>query len=169
LKNITLTAAFLQLKKRGKVLINIVSVAQEHLERVLEIEQGAISPPWSSEALLDEMSRDDSYFVVAVNQAGEPSPCLVGFAFLRQVGDDGELLHIAVDTTSRGCGVGDALMSAVFKHATENALKSVFLEVRSSNNTAIRLYEKHGFSTVRIRKDYYDKPVEDALIMSKKL
>jgi len=78
-------------------------------------------------------------------------------------------LKIAVDGAARRKGVGDAMMAALFKHSKKNSFQSVFLEVRSSNNTAIRLYEKHGFSTVRIRKDYYDKPVEDALIMSKKL
>ena len=178
-------------------MISIVIATEEHLDRIAEIERGAISPAWSSEALLDEMGRGDSFFIVAVEEASigaprashptttpwvshpatakvgqkkaeEPFPCL-GFAVFRRVGGDGELLQIAVDESARRKGVGDTLMSAVLDYALTNDCTSVFLEVRSGNTAAIGLYEKHDFSTVRVRKDYYDCPVEDALVMSRTL
>ena len=106
---------------------------------------------------------------VSYNDTGEPSPCVLGFAIFRRVGDDGELLQIAVDKVARGSGISDLLMTDVIEYAKKESLNSVFLEVRSSNEAAVNLYLKHGFTTIRVRKNYYDDPVEDALIMSKVL
>jgi len=132
------------------------------MERVFEIEREAISPPWSYEALLEELKREDSFFIVALDDAAP-----LAYAVLRRVGDDGELLRIATRKDSRRGGVGDLLMSAVLEYARENAFNSIFLEVRSGNTAAIGLYEKHGFSPVRVREEYYDNPIEDAVVMAK--
>ena len=99
----------------------------------------------------------------------EPTQRVVGFAVLRHVGDDGELLQIAVDKSVRGRGIGDMLMISVLDHVVECALDSLFLEVRKSNAAAVGLYKKHGFESVRVRKDYYHDPVEDALVMVKEI
>jgi len=157
-------------------LVNIRIATEEDISQILEIEQEAMMPPWTHGALLSEIYKEDSYFAVAVEdtadlsffveKAENLSPCFIkGFAILRQVGDDGELLKIAVEKASRGCGVGGLLMSAVLGHAAGKKYTSVFLEVRKSNTDALRLYEKHGFKEVRIRKDYYIDPIEDAVIM----
>ena len=151
-----------------RYLISITLATKDYIPQILEIENEAISPPWTHGYLLSEINKDDSHFIVAVKEkkTDEPSPCLVGFAILRQVGDDGELLQIAVDKSVQRSGVGDLLMERVLAYAEENSFESVFLEVRESNEAAVRLYEKHGFRTVRVRKSYYDSPVEDALVMS---
>jgi len=140
----------------------IVEATKKDLPQILKIEREAISPPWSHESLLDEICKADSCFLTAVDNGD-----IVGFAVIRQVGDDGELLQIAVDRSARRCGVGDLLMRAVLGYAEKSALKSVFLEVRCGNEAAIHLYEKHGFEKVRTRKGYYNEPVEDALVMIK--
>jgi len=166
-------------------LIKIVKASEKNIQHVLEIEKEAFSPPWTYDALLEELNKDDSYFIVAINDTAEPSPCApcdkaeepspcfpcfaTGFAILRQVGDDGELLKIAVDKQARGKGIGDLLISAVLETAGNKAFPSVFLEVRSGNTAAIRLYEKHGFKTVRVRKNYYNDPVENAIVMIRRL
>jgi len=133
--------------------------------------QEAISPNWTSDAFLSEMRKSDSFFLVALDDAmvdnETGSPRCMGFAVVRQVGDDGELLQIAVDKSARRSGIGSLLMEAVLDYAAKNAMHSIFLEVRSSNVAAITLYEKNGFEPVRTRKDYYDNPVEDALVMRK--
>ena len=165
-------------------MVKIRLASEEDISQIIEIEQEANMPPWTHGALLSELYNDESFFIVAVKDTTEPSPCaatglsfftdkaeepspcfIKGFALLRQVGDDGELLKIAVEKESRACGIGGLLMSAVLKHAAEKKHTSVFLEVRSGNTSAIRLYEKHGFRTVRVRKDYYCDPVEDAIVM----
>ena len=56
---------------------------------------------------------------------------------------------------------------AVISHMVENDLLSLFLEVRKSNLAAVNLYKKHGFINVRVRKDYYNDPVEDAIVMTR--
>jgi len=152
-------------------LISITLAIEDYIPQIYKIEREAISPPWTREDLLGEINKDDSHFIVAVKEkkTDEPSPCLVGFAILRQVGDDGELLQIAVDKSSQRCGIGSLLMKASLKYAKENMLKSVFLEVRKGNETAVRLYQRHGFQSLRIRKSYFDNPTEDALIMVKAL
>ena len=157
-------------------MVNIRVATEEDILQILQIEQEAMAPPWTHGALLSEIYKVDSYFIVALEDTAEfsfylekaenLSPCFIkGFAILRQVGDDGELLKIAVDKASRGSGVGSLLMSAVLGHAAEKKYTSVFLEVRKGNTDALRLYKKHGFKEVRIRKDYYTDPIEDALIM----
>jgi ribosomal-protein-alanine N-acetyltransferase len=143
------------------------------MPRILEIEREAISPPWTHGALLSEIYNGDSFFAVAHSElgtqggklSGNQISSLLGFVILKRAADEGELLRIAVDSSARRCGAADSLMSAAFDHAKENAVKSIFLEVRKSNEAAIGLYKKHGFKQVRYRKDYYSDPIEDALIM----
>jgi len=148
-------------------MVSITPATENDIQRILEIEQEAISPPWTHGALLSELYKEDSYFVVAVEE--RLSPAVVGFAILRCVGDDGELLQIAVEKAQRRGGVGDLLMMAALEYARENVLGSIFLEVRKGNTAAVALYKKHGFSSVRIRKDYYSDPVGDAVVMVKPL
>ncbi|MCL2426950.1 MAG: ribosomal protein S18-alanine N-acetyltransferase [Oscillospiraceae bacterium] len=163
-------------------MIKISPATEEQIEQILEIEKEAISPPWSHGALLSEIYSEDSYFIVAKNGLADsfncPNPCshpcldpseVLGFAILRQVGDDGELLQIATKRSARRRGVGDSLIKNVLQHAISKAYQSVFLEVRKSNDVAIHLYEKHSFTTLRVRKDYYTDPIEDANIMIKSL
>ena len=152
-------------------MIKTAYASVKDLQRILEIMQEAISPNWTSDAFLSEMRKSDSFFLVALDDAmvdnETGSPRCMGFAVVRQVGDDGELLQIAVDKSARRSGIGSLLMEAVLDYAAKNAMHSIFLEVRSSNVAAITLYEKNGFEPVRTRKDYYDNPVEDALVMRK--
>jgi len=150
-------------------LIRIAYASENDVPRIVEIMQDAVSPIWTSDAFLSEMRKNDSLFLVALDDEivgiETGSPRCTGFAVVRQVGDDGELLQIAVDSSARRCGIGDSLMAAILEYAADNVLPSVFLEVRSSNSAAIGLYEKHGFKPVRTRKDYYDDPTEDAVVM----
>ena len=166
-------------------MVDIIPATENDIQRILEIEQEAISPPWTHGALLSEIYKEDSYFIVAIEDCASSvidiydnaspavdnaaSPAVVGFAILRHVGDDGELLQIAVDKAQRRGGVGELLMIAALEYAREKALNSVFLEVRRGNTAAVGLYKKHGFNSVRTRKDYYSDPVEDAVVMVKPL
>ena len=146
-------------------MISIFAATEQDIPKILEIEREAISPPWSHGALLDEISRDDSFFAVAVGESSQ----LLGFIILRRMGDEGELLQIAVEKDARRRGVADMLVEAAIGFAAENKLNAVHLEARKSNEAAIALYKKQGFSSVRHRKDYFDSPVEDAVVMSREL
>ena len=161
-------------------MVCIRTASEADIPQILEIEQDAISPPWTHGFLLQAIYQEDSHFVVATacklqifdecndsdtEKGSREKEVIVGFAVLRQVGDDGELMQIAVDKSFRRSGVGDLLIGAILDHAHENSFESVFLEVRKSNTAAVGLYQKHGFTPVRTRKNYYTDPTEDALVM----
>ena len=165
-------------------MINIIKATKEHIPEILRIGNELISPAWTHKMLLSELNNGDSEIFVAVGKQGdgssaflyrnkkaeEPSPCFLhGFVVFRQVGDDGEILQIAVDKAVQRSGVGGLLIDSAIKHAHENELKSIFLEVRKSNVAAVGLYKKHGFENVRERKGYYNDPVEDAIVMARKV
>ena len=146
-------------------MIVIEAAAESDLPRIMEIEQETIAPPWTHGALLGEIYREDSFFAVA--RLEPRSPPLLGFVILRRMGDEGELLQIAVDKASRRLGVADSLMAAALEFSQETSMGTIFLEVRKTNETAVGLYKKHGFKSVRTRKDYYSDPVEDAVVMKR--
>lgn len=97
---------------------------------------------------------------------------IAGFALIRTVADEAELLTIAVEPRWRGRGVGRALMDAVFADLMLSPARRMFLEVDEQNSAAIRLYEKLGFATVSSRKGYYPRPdgsAATALVMARDL
>jgi len=145
-------------------MILVEPAVEDHIDRILEIENEAFAPPWTHGTLLSELYRKDSFFAAAVE-----NDRILGFVILRRMQDEGELLQIAVDQTERQRGIAGLLMTAALNDAIKNAVRTVFLEVRKSNNAAISLYGKHGFVFVRRRKDYYCNPMEDALIMQRRL
>lgn len=97
---------------------------------------------------------------------------IAGFALIRTVADEAELLTIAVDPRWRGKGVGRALMDAVFADLMQSPARRMFLEVDEQNHAAIRLYQKLGFATISSRKGYYPRPdgsAATALVMARDL
>jgi ribosomal-protein-alanine N-acetyltransferase len=83
------------------------------------------------------------------------------------VADELHINNLAVRPECRGAGVGRALLESVFRHAVALGARRATLEVRRSNAAAVKLYERLGFSVAAIRRDYYDHPVEDALVLWK--
>ncbi len=82
---------------------------------------------------------------------------IAGFALVRVVADESELLTIAVDTKWRGKRIGAALLSAAFDDLRTTAARRMFLEVSEENAAAIKLYTKAGFATISRRAGYYSK------------
>lgn len=97
----------------------------------------------------------------------------IGYALCSKGGDEGDLLTIAVLPETRGKGYGEALLNEMIKEAKLQHIEKIFLEVRPSNTSAIKLYKKHGAKKVGIRKNYYSvansTEKEDALVMELKL
>jgi ribosomal-protein-alanine N-acetyltransferase len=92
---------------------------------------------------------------------------ICGFAAARIIDREAEILNIAVDPLQRRTGVGSALVAAILEEAMRAEVQRVFLEVRASNQAAVAFYERHGFSKIGERKDYYRDPAESAVLMSK--
>lgn len=127
-----------------------------------EIEKKCFVHPWSEQSFESEMSRENSVFLMAFD--GETP---VGYVGLSSVLDEGYMGNLAVIDAYRRKGIGKTLMLELIKECQALDLAFVTLEVRASNQPAIRLYQNLGFTQVGCRKNYYKEPLEDALLLTK--
>jgi ribosomal-protein-alanine N-acetyltransferase len=102
---------------------------------------------------------------MVAEEAGE----LVGYAVLWFAANEAELGDIAVLPEERNRGLGRWILEGALREARRRGAEQVYLEVRDSNTDARRLYEKAGFETVGTRPSYYSEPVEDAILMRRRL
>ena len=138
----------------------IVRAAKEHLEAIVRIERESFSDPWSEEAFLGMIDSPLAIFLVGIENEK-----VVGYAAATAAWEDGEILNVAVEHASRGQGIGGSLLDAAVSALGDQLVRRVFLEVRESNSAAIALYESRGFARISVRRSYYRRPVEDALVM----
>lgn len=139
----------------------ISDVREEHFEQILELEKKCFSVPWTPEQLSAQMPDNMHLFIVAEN--GDE---LLGYVGMMYVLDEGYISNVAVSPDYRRQGIGDALINELLHRAEELSLAFVTLEVRESNTPARTLYGKHGFKDVGRRKNYYNFPSEDAILMT---
>ena len=144
--------------------VKIVPMAAEHLDRLEQLERMCFSRPWSKKMLAEEQDNQCAAFLVAVEPETEKA---VGYAGLLVVADEGYITNVAVDPSCRRQGVAAQLLQVFDNFAKGNHLAFLTLEVRPSNAAAIALYEGFGFREVGRRRNYYDLPKEDALILTK--
>lgn len=140
----------------------ILDAKRQDLDEIMDIERAAFSVPWSESGMVFEIESEDAYVPVARDN-GE----MTGFAVLHMFGSEGELFNIAVKEERRGEKVGKKLLAAVINFASKQRLERIFLEVRQSNLPARSLYEKAGFKELGVRKNYYEHPRENAVMMVK--
>jgi len=141
--------------------IVITDVRPEHIESIRAIEDACFSLPWTRQALERQMNAENCLFLAALDQGG----ALMGYVGLMTVLDEGYISNVAVSEKYRRRGVADALITELIGRTRED-LAFLTLEVRESNLPAISLYAKHGFKPAGIRRDYYDRPRENALLMT---
>ena len=95
----------------------------------------------------------------------EEDGVIVGYGVLWCILDQGELANIAVAREARGRGLGGRLLAYFMDVARRRGVRRLFLEVRESNVVALRLYSSRGFDQIGRRRDYYERPTEDALVL----
>lgn len=139
----------------------IVDVSAEHITQIEEIERKCFSRPWTVGQLRSQMRDVQHEFIAAVSDGR-----VLGYVGLMYVLDEGYISNVAVHPDARRQGIGDTLIDALAAKAAELELAFLTLEVRESNAPAIALYAKHGFHPVGKRKNYYDAPKEDAVLMT---
>lgn len=127
---------------------------------VAELEAQIFSQPWSAQGFLDALALPDTVFLVA-----EEEHRILGYIGMYLSIDEGEITNVAVAPDARRRGVGQELLLQIKREAKQRAVGRLVLEVRTSNEGAIALYEKNGFSVAGIRKGFYERPKEDAYIM----
>lgn len=142
--------------------IQIVPMNGDHLDEVADLERVCFPDPWSRNMLKEELENDLAAFLVALDAQG----AVAGYAGLQVVLDEGYILNVAVRPDCRRRGVAGQLLQVFLDFAKGNRLSFLTLEVRASNYPAIALYGSWGFRGVGRRKNYYEHPREDAVIMT---
>lgn len=141
--------------------VKIVPMTADHLDGVAALERACFSRPWSREMLKEELDNACSAFLVA-----EDNGRVAGYAGLQVVLDEGYIANVAVDPDYRRQGIATRLVQVYIDFARANHLAFLTLEVRPSNTAAIILYGRLGFRSVGRRRNYYEHPKEDCLIMT---
>ncbi len=138
-------------------------MATADLDAILTIEQGSFSVPWKRDHFVHEMTALHSFPFVA-----ECDGVIVGYVCLMSLFEEAQILDIAVAPDKRGRGIARLLMDHAVTVAREKKAEVLALEVRSTNSSAITLYERCGFVRTGIRNKYYEG-VDDAVLMELKI
>ena len=144
--------------------MQIRPMTKNDCEQVAAIEAVSFSIPWSLKAFTDTVEKDNFRYFVA-EEAGE----ILGYCGFLFVLDEAEIPNVCVKSSARKQGVGKKMMNALIEEAKELGISILFLEVRESNAAARALYKSLGFAEDGIRKNFYEQPVEHAILMSKAL
>lgn len=140
----------------------IIPMTYDHVEQVAQIERMCFPDPWSERMLREHLENQCAAALVAEGSDGT----VLGYAGLLVVLDEGYLTNVAVRPAYRRQGIASELLQVFRRFAEGNHLAFLTLEVRATNAAAIALYSKEGYEEVGRRKNYYDHPKEDAVIMT---
>lgn len=143
-------------------MLEIDRMTFEDCAQVYLLLEKCFTVPWSYQDIKDMFVRPGYYNLVARKEKK-----LVGYIGILAVLDEADITNVAVDPGFRRMHIGTALLNGLLALAREEKIEHIFLEVRQSNQAAIRLYENAGFSAVDIRKNYYEQPQEDAVILKR--
>ena len=143
--------------------LEVRDVTEAELPQIVELERNCFSLPWSEQMLRSQLTPGHGFLAAVEGDR------VLGYVGLMYVLDEGYISNVATDPARRREGVADALLAELVRRAREQKLAFLTLEVREGNLPAQTLYQKHGFSVAGRRKKYYEKPVEDALIMTLEL
>ena len=171
----------------------IVPMQQRHVAAIAALEAANFSAPWDEASIRSELDNPLALWLVAEgagngagnsNQnaaeeaekssakktgSGAEKAGVLGYVGSQTCFEDADILNVCVAPAARRQGVAEALMLELEKKLLPQGVEQITLEVRASNEPAIRLYEKLGYAQLGVRKGYYEKPREDALILRKEL
>lgn len=144
--------------------LRFVPIESQHIHALLEIEEEAYPEPWTEGMFREEARSYRSHFYVVY--AGET---IIGYGGFWLVLDEAHITSVTIRQSYRGLGHGRRLLEFILEKAVEVGARIATLEVRVSNQRARTLYERTGFRAVGLRKNYYPKSGEDAVVMLKEL
>ncbi|HEX9623721.1 MAG TPA: ribosomal protein S18-alanine N-acetyltransferase [Streptosporangiaceae bacterium] len=143
--------------------VTLRSMTEADLTQVVELEQDVFGDEaWTPEMLLGELAQQPAtrYYLVAYDDGG-----IVGYAGLLGAGGQSDVVTLAVAADHWGLGIGSTLLEALITEAARRTCTELFLEVRTDNRRAQRLYRRYGFVEIGIRRGYYQPSGSDALVM----
>jgi len=129
------------------------------------LERAAFSTPWSEADIIRDIEENHCAVWLKAQREG----VMAGYVCARVAADEGEIITLCVAPEHRGRGVGRALLGRAQDICAQRGAKTLYLEVRTRNAPAIALYEGAGFTRCGVRKGYYTRPDDDAIIYRKEL
>ena len=141
--------------------MNIRRAHPDDATAIAEMEQNIFGDPWSKKDIFSYICSDTGMCFTALDDSGEPIAYLIG----RKIPPEGEIYRIAVREDKRQRGIGYRLLSFALKTERGSGVETVFLEVREKNAPARALYQAYGFREIGVRKNYYQNPSDNAVIM----
>lgn len=141
--------------------LNFRPMTEADIDAVLAIEHAAFSHPWTRGLYVDAVKSYECWVMFVENEQ-------VGHGVIDLILDEAHLLNITISPAYQGQGLGLALLEHLMARARQRGGQECFLEVRASNHSAYRLYERFGFNEIGRRRNYYPAPGggEDALVMA---
>lgn len=141
-------------------MIEIYKMSLTDLESIKEILVSDFDDFWDYSILKDELSNANSYYLVA-----KLDNEILGFAGIKYVLNDADIMNIVVKKSKRKSGIGSLLLKNIIELCKKLNVSTLFLEVNEKNLPAISLYKKFGFEEVGFRKNYYKE--NNAIVMKK--
>ncbi len=158
---------------KGQVTSVIDLMKESHVPAIAALEAETFSAPWDEASIRGELENPLALWLVEEGignpDGADRSGSLLGYVGSQSCFEDADVLNVCVAPAARRRGIAEALMRELEARLIPKGVEQITLEVRASNEAAIRLYEKLGYAQVGVRRGYYEKPREDALIMQKKL
>ena len=144
------------------IKFDVITAQTDRINDICLLEKEVFSQPWSA----DEIARiiDDKYRFILCAVEGEN---LLGYVVATSLFETAQIDRVAVDANFRRMGVAKALISLCERECKDRSAEEMLLEVRASNYGAQALYSSLGFKSIATRKNYYQMPVEDAVVMRK--
>ena len=144
--------------------IEIRRMTPEDIPAAAALERECFSKPWSENAYRSTLANENALYLTAKTKNGE----LAGICGVLDILGEGDISNVAVAESFRRRKVGERMLAELLRQGEERGIGAFTLEVRASNEAAVRLYEKFGFFAEGRRKNFYDNPREDALILWKR-
>jgi ribosomal-protein-alanine N-acetyltransferase len=145
--------------------VTVRPATESDLDDVAAIERAVFNDPWSRRSFVDLVTARNVVFLVAVAEAQK----VAAYAVVLVAGVESELANLAVARLVQRQGLGRRLLHEALAAAGQRGCREMFLEVRASNDAAMRLYSSCGFEAVGRRVRYYVRPIEDAVVMKRAL
>lgn len=139
----------------------------QDLEEVVSLETSSSLTPWSKNIFIKEIENYFSHCFV-IKTGDSPNQPVIGYICFRNVTDESELLNLCVHPQYRQLGIGKKLMEFYMEFCSRKGIKTFYLEVNSSNGSAIHLYQRFSYQSFGMRKKFYQEKL-DALLMIKKV
>lgn len=144
-----------------KKMLVVRNVIEADIDSIAAMEKVTFSDAWTTKSICDTFRQKQAFIVSAEKDGTLVGYCIVYFAL-----DEAEIARLAVDASCRRQGVGRELLDRVQQICQEKGIRHLLLDVRESNDTAKAFYRDYGFGVDGMRKNFYDSPRENAVLMS---